>query len=308
MRRLLIPLIAAGLVLAPLAAASAAPSAGAPSRTRAAITRLDHRIDSAHANLKGWRAWLSGWSDQIDRAEEAVWSASALATLVPPHAEFVGALRPGALGGLSALTVSLNEARSRLDRIRGEPEATAALQQIFAWQGYLKELRAARHDLELFGSKPGAATIPSGPLTYDAWGRMVLARLGAPACGDNRLAMVAWEMAESTDATFNPLATTRGGGISDLNRSGVQNYATRDEGLTATVDTLTSGATGYAAIIDALQICAPASVTVDTVRASAWCANCANGAYVADLLPEVRADFASFGGRLVAVAAPPLKG
>ena len=137
---------------------------------------------------------------------------------------------------------------------------------------------------------------------------MLLAHLGAPACGDNRLAVVAWEVAESTNATFNPLATTHSGGVTALNSAGVQNFATLRDGLTATVDTLTSGAPGYTGILDALQICAPASVTVDAIRGSVWCANCANGAYVADLLPAVQADFASFGGRLIALAAPTLKG
>jgi hypothetical protein len=308
MRRLLTPLIAAAIVLAPLNAASAAPSAHASVKTRAAIVRLDHRIDDARTNLRGWRAWLARWNDQLDQAERAVWSASALVTVVPRQVELVGALRPGVLGGLSAVAQAAAQAQAHLDKVRGEPEATAALQQVFAWQDYLDQLRTARHDLKLFGATVGSTTIPAGPVTYDVWGRMLLARLGAPACGDNRLAMVAWQTAESTDATFNPLATTHVGGVSALNTSGVQNYATLGDGLTATVDTLTSGAPGYTGIMDALQICAPASVTVDAIRASVWCANCANGAYVADLLAEVRANFDSFGGRLIAVAAPGIKG
>lgn len=308
MRRLLTLLIAVAIVLAPLTTASAAPSAHASEKTRAAITRLDHRIESARTNLRGWRAWLARWNDQIDQAQRAAWTASALVVPMPTGIELSGALRPGVLGGLSAVARAAEWARARLDKVRSEPQATAALQQVFAWQGYLDQLRAARRDLKLFGSTVSSSTIPAGPVTYDVWGRMLLARLGAPACGDDRLAVVAWETAESTDATFNPLATTHVGGVSAINTSGVQNYATLGDGLTATVDTLTSGAAGYTGILDALQVCAPASVTVDAIRASVWCANCANGAYVADLLEQVRADFGSYGGRLIAVAAPSLKG
>jgi hypothetical protein len=87
-----------------------------------------------------------------------------------------------------------------------------------------------------------------------------------------------------------------------MNSVGVKNYTSLSAGLWATIDTLSSGANGYADIVDSLQACAPAALTVDAINASAWCAGCASGSYVTDLVDLVRADYAGYAGRLISTA------
>ncbi len=76
--------------------------------------------------------------------------------------------------------------------------------------------------------------------------------------------MVTWETSESTDAAFNPLATTHAmEGATDFNSVGVKNYRSLDQGLDAARDTLQGGADsyGYDAILSSLQACATAEAT-----------------------------------------------
>jgi hypothetical protein len=300
MRRAWILLLAVALMVAPVTGASAAPGSGIPS----AVARLDHRIADAQRNLQGWHAWLSRWSDEVDAAERAAWARATQVRLLPSPQESDGILRSGSAFLKLIATSSLHSARAHLQRVLKDPEAKVALQQAFAWQDYLRELRGARHDL-LVGGPGSTVAIPSGPPTYDVWARMLLQRIGAPVCGENRVAVVAWETAESTAAAFNPLATTRGeSGSNAMNGVGVQNYASLNEGLWATVDTLASGASGYTDIVDSLQACAPAALTVDAINASAWCAGCAHGTYVTDLVDLIRADYAGYADRLIATALP----
>jgi hypothetical protein len=298
MRRAWIPLLAVVLVLASVTGASAAPGSG----MRSAVARLDHRIADARRNLHGWHAWLSRWSDQVDAAERAVWVRADEVRLLPTPNETDGILRSGTTVATLVATSVLRSSRAHLRGVLHDPEARVALQQAFAWEDYLGELQGARHDL-LAGGPGATVAIPGGPPTFDVWARMLLQRIGAPACGENRIAVVAWEAAESTAAAFNPLATTRGeSGSSAMNGVGVQNYVSLDEGLWATVDTLASGATGYTDIVDSLQACAPAELTVDAINASAWCAGCAHGTYVTDLVDLIRADYAGYADRLIATA------
>lgn len=61
----------------------------------------------------------------------------------------------------------------------------------------------------------------------------------------------AWMQAEGTSASNNPLATTQGwSGASNFNSVGVKNYASEDDGVAATVRTLTNGL--YHPILEAL--------------------------------------------------------
>ena len=301
MRRAPVALLTVLLLMVPLTDASAAPGSG----TSSAVARLDRRIHDGVGNLRGWHAWLTRWSDEVDAAERAAWVRSTQIRLLPISHEGSGVLRPGSTGQLTAAASALRASRVHLERVLNDPEAKVALQQAFAWEDYLAALRSARHDL-LAGGSGSAVAIPGGPLTYDVWARLLLRRIGAPACGEDRIAVVAWESAESTAAAFNPLATTRAApNASAMNGVGVRNYASLGDGLWATVDTLASGAPGYTDIVDALQACAPAALTVDAINASAWCAGCANGTYVADLVDRVRSDYPGFAGRLIATATPP---
>ena len=95
------------------------------------------------------------------------------------------------------------------------------------------------------------------------------------------MVVVAWQANEFTQARWNPLATThRMAGSTSFNDVGVQNYVSLTQGLRASAETLTGGATsfGYRAILDALGRCDDAMTTAEAIRASAWCRGCSNGA------------------------------
>jgi hypothetical protein len=79
----------------------------------------------------------------------------------------------------------------------------------------------------------------------------------------------------------------------------VQHFGSLTQGLRATEETLTGGAEsyGYAAILQGLRSCAGATVTAEAIRASAWCRGCSLGGYVVNLIPIVRAYFASYAAR-----------
>ena len=69
-------------------------------------------------------------------------------------------------------------------------------------------------------NRAGVDLGPSGPATSS--------QLNMPITSENVKAITAWEQAEGTAASFNPLATTQGGfsGESQFNSVGVKNYAT----------------------------------------------------------------------------------
>ena len=74
-----------------------------------------------------------------------------------------------------------------------------------------------------------------------------------PITAENVRAISAWEQAEGTKASFNPLATTQGGfaGETKFNSVGVKNYATYQDGIDANVHGITNGR--YPNILDALR-------------------------------------------------------
>ena len=160
-----------------------------------------------------------------------------------------------------------------------DPEAANAQQQIQALSAYIVELEGARDELARAKRKARdtGGIVPGEPLTYEAWARGFLARVSAPACQENLTIVVTWETAESTEAAFNPLATTHAmDGATDFNSVGVKNYRSLDQGLDAARDTLQGGADsyGYAAILQDLQACASAEMTAMAINASAWCRGC----------------------------------
>lgn len=127
-------------------------------------------------------------------------------------------------------------------------------------------------------------------VTYPQWAAMFLPRIGAPVCGNNLVAVVAWQAQEGTRAAWNPLATTMGmAGATQFNGVGVKNYQSLEQGLQATVLTLWRGrsAFGYGPVLQALQACAPPLLTAQAIQASLWCRNCAGGRYLTALVPSV---------------------
>ena len=165
----------------------------------------------------------------------------------------------------------------------------------------LAALQLARAELVALLANTHAPAAPSwsggGTPTAGGWARAFLAEIGAPDCGENRVLVVAWQAQESTDARFNPLATTHAmQGATDFNSVGVKNYRSVAQGLAAARETLEQGADsyGYQPILASLRACNDAEATAWYINASAWCRGCTGGAYLTALLPAVRADYASY--------------
>ena len=192
------------------------------------------------------------------------------------------------------------DARARYRRLLDSRRVGGALERTEALQARLAVLEATRSRLvELLA---GVERPTFGPGIPDAgeWARAFLAEIGAPGCEENMVLMVAWQAQESTDAAFNPLATTHAmPGATSFNSVGVKNYRSVAQGLDASRETLEDGAAtyGYDAILSSLRACNDAEATAWFVNASAWCRGCTAGAYLTGLLPAVRADYATYAAR-----------
>jgi len=111
--------------------------------------------------------------------------------------------------------------------------------------------------------------------TRGQFARALLPRLGAQVTTHNTRALMAWMQAEGDAGRFNPLNTTKKmPGSTNFNGVGVQNYASFEDGVQATADTLNYGAKrglyGYHAIRHCLRINAPARRTLRAVERSEW--------------------------------------
>ncbi|HJP64932.1 MAG TPA: hypothetical protein VKA30_01355, partial [Actinomycetota bacterium] len=163
-------------------------------------------------------------------------------------------------------------------------------------QALLAQLVATRKELQqLATAGPGGAARSSGmTISFGEWAVEFLRKLAVPACQNNQIAVVAWETAEYTSATWNPLATTYAmPGATTFNSAGVRNYRSLQQGLDASASTLYLGASshGYGDIIAGLAGCAAPEVTGTAIAASDWCHGCAGGNYVTGLIPAVEASF-----------------
>jgi peptidoglycan hydrolase-like protein with peptidoglycan-binding domain len=70
----------------------------------------------------------------------------------------------------------------------------------------------------------------------------LLTKLGAPVTNENMKFLLAWRQAEGKAGNFNPFNTTHKlENSTDFNSAGVQNYQTLDDGMYATLRTLTNG-------------------------------------------------------------------
>jgi hypothetical protein len=164
----------------------------------------------------------------------------------------------------------------------------------------LQLARARQAELLSRIDRPAAPLTLGGGATPGRWARALLAEIGAPACEENRVLLVAWQAQESTDARFNPLATTHPmQGATDFNSVGVKNYVSAAQGLDAARETLEEGGAsyGYEAILSSLRACSDAEATAWYINASAWCRACTGGDYLTALLPVVRADYLAYAQR-----------
>ena len=145
-------------------------------------------------------------------------------------------------------------------------------------------------------------------ISYADWAKSFLKALGAPVVRSNMIVVIAWEAAEGTNATWNPLATTMGAeGATDFNDVGVKNYLSKEQGIDASIRTLKRGSFGYEAILDGLERGADPMETARAIQQSHWCHGCAEGGYVIGIVPAVEKyydDYAGDGAKAEAAAAP----
>lgn len=185
----------------------------------------------------------------------------------------------------------------------------AKVQTIAQEQGLIQQLTNSRQSLvetiaglkkkirqeELAKAQPvfqGASST-----TYGGWAAQFLPSLGAPICTNNLVAVVSWQVAEFTQAAWNPLATTYPmPGSSTFNYAGVQNYTSLGQGLQATDLTLSAPGHGYEAIVAALGGCVDPMATANAINASGWCNGCGGGTYVTRVVPLVQANYAEYAG------------
>ena len=127
------------------------------------------------------------------------------------------------------------------------------------------------------GTAASSAAVPtsSGSLNRAGvdsvqWARDFLTKLNMPITSENVKAITAWEQAEGTKASFNPLATTQGGfsGETQFNSVGVKNYADYEDGIDANVHALTNGR--YANILSALSAGNSATAVAQAIANSPW--------------------------------------
>lgn len=136
------------------------------------------------------------------------------------------------------------------------------------------------------------------PITFGEWAQAFLRALGAPVVRSNLVAVVAWETAEYTRASWNPLATTYSmPGATNFNAGGVKNYTSMEQGIEASIATLRRPRHGYEAILDSLAKGNDAMTTARAINASDWCRGCAGGNYVVSLIPAVEAYYDRYASR-----------
>jgi hypothetical protein len=108
--------------------------------------------------------------------------------------------------------------------------------------------------------------LPDTPF-YEA----VLRGVRAPVTGNTLALIYAWRQTEGGKATYNPFNTTwkkPGSTLYGKNTAGVQNYLTPQDGVDATVQTLTMSR--YAPIVALLQADTPPREVAATILASSW--------------------------------------
>jgi peptidoglycan hydrolase CwlO-like protein len=128
------------------------------------------------------------------------------------------------------------------------------------------------------------------PITFGEWAEAFLGALGAPVSRPNQVAVVAWQTAEYTEATWNPLATTYAmPDTTVFNSHGVRNFNSKEQGIEASIRTLRRPNRSYEPVIANLMAGTDAMATARAINASMWCRGCANGNYVIGLIPAVEA-------------------
>jgi hypothetical protein len=301
-----IAVLTAGLLMSAVFAVTPLRHAGAAERS-SEIRALDRRIRDADHHIRAWNRRLDRWQRRVSHAAVKVQRLTERLDSRPSTVfEPVVLSRHNLRSSLPRFR--LEQAHRHLRQVLHDAEARNAQQQLAAWGSYLADLQRARQRLVRSVRRPTSSDtgiLPGQPVTYEMWARAFLARIEAPACEENLVVVVTWETAESTEAEYNPLATTHSmEGATEFNSTGVKNFVSLSQGLDASRDTLELGAEsyGYGAILDALRACANAEATATAINASAWCRGCVGGGYVTALVPVVRADYRGHASRLISAA------
>jgi cell wall-associated NlpC family hydrolase len=101
------------------------------------------------------------------------------------------------------------------------------------------------------------------------WQVQILHGLGAPVTQDNLTFLNAWTKAEGGSASNNPFNTTQQApGASTYNSVGVRNYGSPQQGISATIQTLTNGR--YGNILSALKQGTDARAAATALANSPW--------------------------------------
>ena len=291
---------ASGLALLSLLGSVALAPPGRAAAPSAVVWHIEQPIQQTRQEVHPWDSVVRAWDRRMRRTRLHLHHV--LSELgVPRHriADLVGAPKAhrwlAPQRRLASALASLHDASRRDTRHRALAERRRVLLRLHALQ---------RAKLTILRALGGAWVVPNvqGPLTYERWARALLTSLGAPSCTSDLQVIVAWEVAESTPALFNPLATEYWlPGAWTYGSSRVDNFPSLAEGLQATRANLLMGpdAIDYAVIVNDLLDCAPAAVTASAIQASYWCHGCAGGAYVTGQLPDVLGDWYGFSSRLV---------
>lgn len=125
----------------------------------------------------------------------------------------------------------------------------------------------------------GSLSLVKGTGDKKTWATQLLTALGAPVTEGSITALTTWQSREgghwSNSASFNPLNTTYdpSNKYESMNSVGVKRYNSWEEGIQATVNTLTgtnADSRGYTAIVNALKSGADTSTILNAVNNSSW--------------------------------------
>jgi len=181
-------------------------------------------------------------------------------------------IQNGGLGS-SPLTSDISGVKAndvKLSNLLGSSSTTAILQASVG--------QISGGDNGIGSSGGGSKGIIMGTGDQKSWATQLLSALGAPATDSNIAALTTWAAHEGghwkNSANYNPLNTTLDmGGSESMNSVGVKRYNSWEQGIQATVNTLTGAsadARGYSAIVNALKNGGDTSSILSAISNSAW--------------------------------------
>lgn len=194
----------------------------------------------------------------------------------PSLGESAGAASSGVVDSSSAASVVMSGSISdkySLVGVMGTYNLASAL-------GNTASTTSSEGPSSIQSSSSGSSGYAEAPGDQTSWAKSFLTKLGVPVTDANITAITTWMRFEGghwkNSANFNPLNTTfkmdGSHGMSAKNQR-VQAYGSWDQGMSATIATLTgnsAGSRGYTAIIEALKAGNSTSAVLDAINNSAW--------------------------------------